>query len=195
VQIIVCGALTSLLRSSWVYGVGGKIKLERSGGNGNDQWKINPDPMGIRDIQYVQVKNSNNISSKVIDPLNSTNGGNTTMWFKPAPRSNQNEGETWTPLTDNYIVAPWVEVGPIMGIGINVALADEIVNTSQATDIGDEEFLKRYKKDYPKGKYKTVIIVYEGRVVVADYNDKGPDYKNATDLPSGNKADVEGDVK
>ncbi len=46
-------------------------------------WNI--DPQGTKDIQYVAVVNSTNLSGAVIDPANSTNGGGNVNWFSVAP--------------------------------------------------------------------------------------------------------------
>ncbi len=48
---------------------------------------------------------------------------------------------------------------------------------------------KSYKKKYKAGKYRTVVIVIEGRVAVAGYTDKGPDYANAKILVGGEKVE------
>ena len=56
---------------------GNLIKL-RSSADGT-QWKINP--QGTRNISFVDVKDSNNINSTVIDPTSSTDSGNTIGWF------------------------------------------------------------------------------------------------------------------
>src|SRR3990167_8679255 len=44
------------------------------------------DPQGTRDINYVDVKDSNNLSSAIISPSNFTDSGNNTNWAPvPAP--------------------------------------------------------------------------------------------------------------
>ena len=65
---------------------GNLIKL-RSTGDGT-QWKINPS--GTRSVNYVDVKDSNNINALVIDPANSTNSGNNTNWFTQPPSAPTN---------------------------------------------------------------------------------------------------------
>jgi hypothetical protein len=54
---------------------------------------------------------------------------------------------------------------------------------------------EKLKKRYPKGKYRTTVIVFEGRVVVAPYDEYGVKYDEATVLTGGQKVAVEDWVK
>ncbi|MCX5749863.1 MAG: hypothetical protein NTZ10_06455, partial [Candidatus Saganbacteria bacterium] len=56
---------------------GNRISLRSSSSPAT--WEI--DPIGTRSVSYVDVKDSNNISTEVINPTNSLNSGNTTNWF------------------------------------------------------------------------------------------------------------------
>ena len=58
-------------------GASGNFLRLRSSSSGT-QWKINP--QGTRDINYVDVKDSNNLSSTIISPANFTDSGNNTNW-------------------------------------------------------------------------------------------------------------------
>src|SRR3989338_1631075 len=62
-------------------GASGNYLNLRSSSSGT-QWKINP--QGTRDIDYVDVKDSNNLSSTIISPANFTDSGNNTNWA-PVP--------------------------------------------------------------------------------------------------------------
>jgi hypothetical protein len=53
----------------------------------------------------------------------------------------------------------------------------------------------RYKKWYTPGVYRIEVQVFEGRVVMAEYTDEGPDYDNAVEVTAGKQAEVEGEVK
>src|SRR3972149_3196751 len=73
-------AITGLTRLKG--GSGDFLKLRSS--SGGTQWKINP--QGTRDIDYVDIKDSNNVSSTIISPANFTDSGNNTNWAPvPAP--------------------------------------------------------------------------------------------------------------
>ena len=60
-------------------------------------------------------------------------------------------------------------------------------------DFSYEEELK--KKKYKAGKYKTVVIVYEGVVVVSPYDEKGIKKAQAQRLSSGMRTTQKGEVK
>ncbi len=55
-----------------------------------------------------------------------------------------------------------------------------------------EEGRKKYRQRYARGKYRTVVIVFEGRVVAAPYNDEGPEFDKGHLLDAGQKAVQEG---
>src|SRR3990167_7036133 len=64
-------------------GASGNYLRLRSASDGT-QWRF--DPQGTRDINYVDVKDSNNINSTVISPANFTDSGNNTNWVvAPTP--------------------------------------------------------------------------------------------------------------
>jgi hypothetical protein len=50
-----------------------------------------------------------------------------------------------------------------------------------------EEGKKKYRKRFRKGRYHTVVVVYDGKVVAAPYNDKGPRYDLGDTLGAGDK--------
>ena len=73
---------TQTISSTWtLIGSSGNLIKLRSTGTGT-QWKI--DPKVTRNVSYVDVKDSNNISSTSINPTNSTDSGNNTNWFAQA---------------------------------------------------------------------------------------------------------------
>lgn len=57
----------------------------------------------------------------------------------------------------------------------------------------DDDLYK--KKNYAAGKYKTVVIVYEGKVAVSPYDEKGPNYSEGTMVTPGNETSSEGEIK
>jgi len=62
--------------------------------------------------------------------------------------------------------------------------------------VGESDELTKYNKKYAVGKYRTVVTVYEGSIVLADYDDeKGPDYKKAKAVGGGQKVEIEGEIK
>ena len=58
-----------------------------------------------------------------------------------------------------------------------------------------EESDKKLKKDYIIGKYRTVVIVFEGRVLVSPYDEEGVKEKEGVALTAGQKATHEEEVK
>ncbi|MBI3601279.1 MAG: autotransporter-associated beta strand repeat-containing protein, partial [Candidatus Omnitrophica bacterium] len=57
------------------------------------QWSI--DPQGTRSVSYVDIKDSNNLSSTIINPANSVDSGHNTNWFT----GNNNPPPSPTPIT------------------------------------------------------------------------------------------------
>ncbi|MFC1804862.1 filamentous hemagglutinin N-terminal domain-containing protein, partial [Candidatus Omnitrophota bacterium] len=54
---------------------------------------------------------------------------------------------------------------------------------------------EKLKKRYPRGKYRTIVIVYEGRVVVSPYDEKGIKEAEAVTLTDGQQTAQEGFVQ
>jgi hypothetical protein len=83
----VSSADTLLFRASQTFTISNTTTLQGAASNllsllsttSGTQWSI--DPQNGRSISYVYVQDSNNINATVIDPSNSTDGGNTTNWF------------------------------------------------------------------------------------------------------------------
>ncbi len=72
---------TQTIMSTWTLtGASGKLLTLRSTASGT-QWSV--DPQGSRNISFVDVKDSNNINTTIINPSSSTDSGNTTNWFDP----------------------------------------------------------------------------------------------------------------
>ncbi|MEK7519574.1 MAG: hypothetical protein AAB565_02225, partial [Patescibacteria group bacterium] len=69
----------TITNTATLKGIQGNLLLLRSATNGT-QWKI--DPQGTRDIEFVDVKDSNNIHATAINCIgkNCTNSGNNTNW-------------------------------------------------------------------------------------------------------------------
>ena len=62
-------------------------------------------------------------------------------------------------------------------------------------DKDNEDLRRRYKKYYKKGKYRTVVIVIEGKVVMAPYDEKGVKEEGSKTLTDGDSSQQEGEVK
>ena len=69
----------------------------------------------------------------------------------------------------------------------SISLGDNLMN------IPEDDAL--YKKKYAKGKYRTVVIVFEGRVVVSPYDEKGVKKEETVTLTGGQTTIKEGAVK
>ena len=121
-----------------------------------------------------------------IDPINSIDGGNNMYWLTPPPQNNGGLG--WVSLDQNYLKIPAQPIFVATGI---VAMGSNVVNINDK----DKEKKIHYKRThYPPGKYKTSVRVLEGSVYVADYDEKGPDLKNSTEVKAGQKASRTGEV-
>ena len=44
---------------------------------------------------------------------------------------------------------------------------------------------QKWKREYEKGKYVVIVIVYSGRVIVVPYDEHGPRYDEAVELTAG----------
>jgi hypothetical protein len=149
------------------------------------QWHF--DPKGERVIEGVEVKDSYNDSMIYIDPLNSIDGGNNTYWFTPPEIDKGYDYFMWDSKDKDYLVIP--DVLRPMGINPSIAFAVDFIGT-------DEELMKRYRKNYPPGKYKTIVKVKDGEsVVLSPYNQKGPMADKAVTLAVGKKATHTGVVR
>jgi len=122
---------------------------------------------GQQNVYYVQVSNSEADSFDII-AYNSIDGGNTDR-NEPSPH--------WV---FEEIQSPPPPPPP----------DPELKNTS----IFYEE-AEKLKKRYPKGKYRTTVIVYEGKVIVCPYDERGIRYEEGVILTGGQKATFEGEVK
>ena len=153
---------------------GGSTTSLRSTVDGT-QWKI--DPVGARNIQGVDVKDSNNVRLPVIDPPSSVDSGNNINWFSGGGGG----GDEPVPPDDVF-----------RGGGDPTWLQ---FDSGEPRGPGYEKGKRKYIKDYDPGKYKTVIVVYEGEVAVMAYTEEGgPDYDNEVLLTAGQKLTVDGEI-
>ena len=65
---------------------------------------------------------------------------------------------------------------------------------SATFDAGAQKITNVYEKAYKPGKYRMTISVLKGDVVVANYDEKGPDYKNAITVIEGETRIIEGEI-
>jgi hypothetical protein len=124
------------------------------------------DPQGSKDISNVDVKDSYN-----------RNGDSTRSYINPANSLDSGNNTWWfetTPPPPPPPPPPPEEWQPGQG--------------------GYEEG-EKYKKRYPRGKYRTTVIVFEGRVVVAPYDERGARYEEGMILTGGEKITIEGEIK
>ena len=54
---------------------------------------------------------------------------------------------------------------------------------------------QKYKKPYKSGKYRTVVIVFEGKVIVSPYDQKGPVRSSQTSVSAGEHTQSKGNIK
>jgi hypothetical protein len=91
---------------------------------------------------------------------------------------------------------------PTQPTGEVIALSDgeNLVSTETPTEASStmssyEEGDDILKKKYTAGKYRTVVIVYEGKVVVNPYDEEGIKENEGVALTAGQKATHEEEVK
>ncbi|MFH1198604.1 MAG: hypothetical protein V1650_00345, partial [Candidatus Omnitrophota bacterium] len=101
-------------------GLAGNLIVLRSSLTGT-QWRI--DPQGVRNISYVDVKDSNNISSVMISPINSTNSGNNTNWF--AGQNNPNENNIEKATQESNVVVAISAPAPQSDTDSDITISDE----------------------------------------------------------------------
>jgi hypothetical protein len=141
------------------------------------------DPVtGRRFIEYVDVKDSYNASGVYIFLVishaartwygNSVDSGNNTNWFEPIQVIEGNVIPDIQPPEPPKVEAKQPQI----------ALGDDIVN-------------KKYLKSYAAGKYRTVVIVFEGRVVFSPYDEEGIKEKETVALTAGQQTSQTGEVK
>ncbi|MFH0763614.1 MAG: DUF2341 domain-containing protein [Candidatus Omnitrophota bacterium] len=146
------------------------IKL-RSTSDGT-RWNI--DPQNTINVTYVDVKDSANLNGKVINPPYSVDSGNNVAWFSVPPI--------------NPDVIPRIPQPP-----------NPPVDPGNGEPPGGGPLIsyerQKYGKYYIAGKYRTVVIVYDGKVTVAPYDDNGPQYDKGKLLTAGQKAAYQGEIK
>ncbi|MDD5440525.1 MAG: hypothetical protein PHS37_10115, partial [Candidatus Omnitrophica bacterium] len=174
-------------------GTGGNLVKLRSASAGT-QWKI--DPTGTVNVSYVDVKDSNNLRSTVINPANSTDSGNNTNWFTQSNPSKPTDVEQRIPEPVNEmeetVGSPETVTQPAKPEDATPSITNEQsgeTNGEQGTSGSqDDGYDKtRYDKKYAKGKYRTSVIVFEGVVVACPYGKNGPNYVDAQVLKGGDK--------
>jgi filamentous hemagglutinin family protein len=152
------------------------------------QWHINP--KSEIDVSFVDVKDSFNDNLIYIDPPNSLDSGNNAYWFTPK----KEEEEKIEPPENILPPVPEPPTEPVVPVsGENVQMPEAApVNTAESEYfcIGKGS----YQKCYPVGKYKTVVIVFEGKVVVVPYDEKGPRYEEEMLILPGQRITKEQEV-
>ena len=103
-------------------------------------------------------------------------------------------------ITNSYNLFRLPNYATLPDVGGDIELSKEVVNNDNTAsgDGGKPPSYNggnSYNKEYKHGAYKTTVIVMEGKVAVAGYTDKGPDYANAKILVGGEKISVIGVVR
>jgi len=185
------GTVQTITGTLTIDAAGDAIKIRST----TDGVQAHINPTGIRVINNVDVKDSCNDTATYIlpYPTSSKDSGNNMMWFTPKPPDNNNP----PPYVDPPYPIPSPDPDNSGSITTDPGSAISIGSDFMATGFQtDDEFAKRYRKSYTPGKYRTIVIVYEGRVAVADYeNEKGPDYQKARSVKGGEKTETSGEVK
>jgi hypothetical protein len=157
------------------------------------QWK--GDPQGLRSVAYVDVKDSNNINALMIGPANSANQGNNINWFPEPPPSPEIDHVT----VDNnpilillQVFVPLAEAGTGSGVDVNGwQQGFDAGFNSLSWQEGDWPYSKNL---YNPGKYRTVAVLMEGKIVFGPYDDQGLQEDKATVILPGQRKIMEGEV-
>jgi hypothetical protein len=195
-------------------GAPGDLLHLRSTGSG--RWKI--DPQGARIIDYVDVQDSDNTNPLVIftyDNYHNSIGylstDNNINWFegnptppKP-PEPPEPPPEPWQPPKPPEPPQPTF-TGEDISIGSGTDLVSsggETVSTGgqETMEAAGEESTHAYeegdklKKLYPRGRYRTAVIVFEGVVLVTPYDEMGVKTEGTVTLTAGETTAQTGEVK
>ncbi len=106
---------TQIITGAWTLaGASGNLMKLRSTIAGT-QWNVNP--LEIKNISFVDVKDSNNQNSETINPTSSTDGGNNINWFAVAATPTPSPSVTPTPSpapspTETETVTPTPTIKP-----------------------------------------------------------------------------------
>ncbi|MBI4706952.1 MAG: hypothetical protein HY761_03380 [Candidatus Omnitrophica bacterium] len=172
------GKTTIIINQLTLTGAAGNLIKIRSTTTGT-QAKINPQGLGLlRNVSFVDVKDSNNINGTTINPLTSTDSGNTLNWF-PVASSSEGEGltegqrdEATRQADDNYGIGSAETPGPGQGLPDDVAMAS-------GSDLVSEVEYNQYGFDNTN---------YE------EGDEEGPKYAEEKLLTSGQSATEEGTI-
>jgi len=170
---VTTGNTETILNALTLTGANGNLITLESTAEGST---FDIDPQGSWNVSYTQVRDSNNINGGYIFPYGadrkgSIDLGNTDMWFEGAGPNPP------PPPIDPPIIPPTEE--PDGGGLINM----------------DPYYQgQKWDKQYQKGKYKTVVIVFEGKVAVAPYDSNGPMYSEGVLLTAGETYSTEGSI-
>jgi hypothetical protein len=184
--IFAAGSTQTITGALTLKGAAGNLIILVSSVDGT-QWNI--DPQGTYELSYLDIKDSNNISGKPLDPANSIDSGNNTNWWTPQVAYVGNEIKPPVP-PEVYLPLPDIDANYPLIYGLEMFLSEmsgmDIVNTGLMYD----ETI-RLKKNYAPGKYRTVVIVYEGTVVNVPYDEKGMIKGKARIMRAGDKSRFE----
>jgi hypothetical protein len=131
-------------------------------------WDI--DVKGGSNVNFVMVENCNNVGTPII--ISTGTIVNSTGW------AISSSGTGVVGVKDPNVLPLWA--GPI-------ATQSGTVTNNINIDLGDQDDETKYNKKYKKGKYRTVVIVYEGVVVEAPYTSKGPERSQQKTLKQGQR--------
>jgi hypothetical protein len=186
--IFASGATYSISGNLTLNGAGNLLYLVSSGGG---QWLLSPGT--LNDLSNLYVSNSRNLSGAFLIPIESNkqhtykwgnkDGGNNTDWFEQfLDESTIEKAAKSSELPE----APKPQFNP--EAAQSVSLGDNMVAVP-------EEGAQKFKKDYIMGKYRTIVIVFEGRVLVSPYDEEGAKEDKTVALTAGQTTANEGDVK
>ncbi|MFC1570799.1 beta strand repeat-containing protein, partial [Candidatus Omnitrophota bacterium] len=178
--------------------IGGDWRFESTGtkadGTANDpievssqtpgtRWYVSPTgPIYLTNVVVKDSHNDNGSDSIVSYPAPSgMDGGNNRNWF---------EAEPVTPPVVIIPEPPEPPTPPGPGeVSADIAIGAGFLN------LDFEEGKKKYRKWYRGGKYKTTVIVYEGKVVASPYDEDGAKYDEGVTLTNGESTSIEDTIE
>jgi len=153
------------------------------------------------DLAYLDVRDSNNLGGVFYSEHSIFT--HTIGWLLPVAEAEVIQSTQSTAGADealNAAAGEDFENNASSDAGENIAIKDNPVSTKKEDNcsynfLSYVEGEKKYKKHYLKGEYRTTVIVFEGRVVVVPYDERGIKIDKIKTISAGQSVVHSGEVK
>jgi len=153
------------------------------------------------DLAYLDVRDSNNLGGVFYSEHSIFT--HTIGWLLPMTEAEVIQSTQSTAGADetlNAAVREDFENNASSDTGKNIAIKDNPVSTKKEDDYSYNflfyvEGRKKYIRCYLKGEYRTTVIVFEGKVIVVPYDEKGIKIDKMETITAGQSAVQSGEVK